>query len=145
MEDCIICNKHKKNTELMIYRDEYVCVCHYISNLEGNNNFLGYYFVEMMRHFDGIQNATEEELYAMIKVTKRLANALIIKFGGERIYTFVTGDGVKHFHEHVVIKHNGTPKEYKACRVDEWPEAPRGGYEDIVALNKEIKKIMNME
>lgn len=114
-------------------------------NIDGNTNYLGYYFVEMIRHFDGIQNATDQEMEAMIQVTKRLANALIEKFGGERIYTFITGDGVKHMHEHAVIKHIGTPKEYKACRVDEWPEAPKGDYGNIVALNKEIIRIMNKE
>ena len=143
MKGCIICEKNEKKTELMIYRDDFVSVSHYMPDINGNTNYLGYYFVEMIRHFDGIQNATDQELEAMIKVTRQIANALIQKFGGERIYTFITGDGVKHMHEHVVIKHTGTPKEYNACRVDEWPEAPRGGYNDIVELNKEIKRIIS--
>ena len=144
MEVCAICKKHDEETELMIYKDQYVWVCHYMPDQEGNTNFLGYYFVEMIRHFDGIQNATDEELEAMMKITKRLANALMQKFGGERIYTFITGDGVKHMHEHVVIKHNRTPREYRGPKVDEWPGAPRGGYEDILELNKEIKSLMGI-
>lgn len=143
MEGCIICKKHREESDLVIYRDELVYVCHYMPDLKRDTNFLGYYFVEMIRHFDGVQNATDEELKAMMRVTKQLSNALMLKFGGERVYVFITGDGVKHMHEHVVIKHIGTPKEYNACRVDEWPEAPRGGYKDIISLNKEIKRILN--
>lgn len=35
-------------------------------------------------------------------------------FGGERVYTFITGDGVKHMHEHVAVKHTSTKREL--CR-----------------------------
>lgn len=141
MERCMICKKHEEKTELLVYRDEFVCAYHYMPDVKGYSNYLGYYFVETIRHFDGIQNATKEELEAMFNITKLLANALMLKFGGERVYTFITGDGVKHMHEHVVMKHIGTPKEYNACKVDKWPQAPRGGYKDIILLNDEIKKI----
>lgn len=57
----------------MIYKDEYVRIYHYVPDLLGDQNFIGYYFVEMNRHFDGIQNAEKVELTAMILVTKKLA------------------------------------------------------------------------
>jgi len=140
MESCLICRKHLEKLPEIVFNDEYVTVSHYLSDQYSSQNYLGYYFVEMNRHFDGIQNATDSELNAMMKVTRKLAHALMDKFGGERIYTFILGDGVKHLHQHVIIKHNGTPKEYRACRVDEWPEAPRGSYADIMCLNSEIKR-----
>lgn len=111
---------------------------------DGNTNYLGYYFVEMIRHFDGIQNASNEELLAMTRITKCLASALLQVLNGERIYTFILGDGVPHMHEHVVIKHSGTPNEYKGFKVDEWQGAPRGGHEDIMKLNNDIKVLMNI-
>ena len=139
MESCLICRKHQEKPNEIIFRNEYVSVSHYISDRENNQNYLGYYFVDMIRHFDGIQNATEIELNAMMKVTQKLAQALIDRFNGERVYTFILGDGVKHLHQHVIIKHIGAPIEYRACRVDEWPESPRGSYADILLLNNEIK------
>ena len=77
MNNCKICQKHKQETDLLIYKDAYVCVYHYLPDKIGNTNFLGYYFVEMIRHFDGIQNATDDELIAMIKITKLIATALM--------------------------------------------------------------------
>jgi len=61
-----------------------------------------------------------------------------LRFEGRRacrdVYTFVIGDGVPHFHMHVVPRYPGAPREYWGVHVDEWPGAPRGGPPEIVAL-----------
>jgi diadenosine tetraphosphate (Ap4A) HIT family hydrolase len=44
------------------------------------------------------------------------------------------GDAVPHVHVHVVARYPGAPEEFRGPRVDEWPEAPRGGASEIQAL-----------
>ena len=52
----------------------------------------------------------------------------------EHVYAAVIGHGVDHFHMHVIPRYPGTPREYWWTRVDEWPDAPRGGDAEIAAL-----------
>jgi histidine triad (HIT) family protein len=64
----------------------------------------------------------------------RLAVALRTSEGAQRVSSFVFGDGrIRHLHIHVVPLYPSSPAEYRAARVLEWPDAPRGGGEDIAA------------
>jgi diadenosine tetraphosphate (Ap4A) HIT family hydrolase len=50
------------------------------------------------------------------------------------VYAFVLGDHVPHLHIHLVPRYPGAPPQYYGVQVDEWPEAPRGGPNEIKAL-----------
>lgn len=56
----------------------------------------------------------------------------------EHVYEFVLGDNVPHFHVHIVPRYPGTPREYWGTRVDEWPDAPGGGPQEIAALCERV-------
>ena len=68
---------------------------------------------------------------------QRLAKALE-KEGAEHVYAF-TFNHVPHHHVHVVARYPGTPHEFWGPRVDEWPDAPRGGEAEIAALCNRLR------
>jgi diadenosine tetraphosphate (Ap4A) HIT family hydrolase len=52
----------------------------------------------------------------------------------------VYGDSrVRHLHVHLVPRYPGTPADYKGHRVTEWPDAPRGGAEEVAALCERLR------
>jgi histidine triad (HIT) family protein len=60
--------------------------------------------------------------------------------GAEHICMFVMGHHVPHLHIWVVPRYPGTPREYWGFRVDEWPEASKGGAEEIEILCDRIRE-----
>ncbi len=50
-----------------------------------------------------------------------------------------------HIHVWVVPRYPGTPREYWGMRVDEWPEAPRGGAEEVAALCERVRAYLRGE
>lgn len=59
--------------------------------------------------------------------------------GAEHVYAAVIGDGIEHFHLHLIPRYPGTPREYWWVRLDEWPDAPRGDARDIETLTKRLR------
>ena len=70
---------------------------------------------------------TDEEAQALGLWAARLSRALVATEGADHVYAFVLGDAVPHVHAHVVARYPGAPEEFRGPRVDEWPQAPRGG------------------
>jgi histidine triad (HIT) family protein len=63
----------------------------------------------------------------------------------EHIYSFVLGDHVPHVHIWVMPRYPGTPQEHWGMRVAEWPEAPSGGAQEIVALCERLRVHLRTE
>jgi histidine triad (HIT) family protein len=80
-------------------------------------------------------------------MASRLARALKECEGAEHIYAFVLGDGMSrgHMHMHIVPRYPGAPREYWGTRVDEWPEAPRGGLPEIEALCARLRAYLQQQ
>ncbi len=136
--DCLICRKHE-NKIGVIYQNEILFVSHYIPHPDGDDNYLGYYFIETKRHFKGIYEATDEEITAIAMMQKNLSKALMTIPTMEHVYSFIIGEGVGHFHVHIIGRYKNTPKAFLGPMVDEWPEAPRGTIDDIAVLDEQIK------
>ena len=64
----------------------------------------------------------------------RLSRALEAELNAEHVYAFVLGHHVPHLHVHVIARHPGAPREYWGFKVDEWPDAPHGGVDEVAAL-----------
>ena len=92
-----------------------------------SENYLGYYMIESRRHFKGFYEATEDEAKALGLAQRALSKAIKKALDCEHVYFFVLGDGVPHLHIHVIAKYHDAPREYWGPKVDEWPDAPRGG------------------
>lgn len=57
----------------------------------------------------------------------RASRALYEVAGAEHVYAAIIGDAVPHLHLHLLPRFPGTPREYWSTRMDEWPQARRGG------------------
>ena len=120
-EDCLICRKHRGEGPLVgprIYQDALLFVAH---RAVGS---LGYVFVETQRHVSSLDELTDAEAEAVGRLTTRLARGLRAELEVEHVHSMVAGLAVAHFHQHVFVRHAGTPSSYAWC--EPWPDAPRG-------------------
>ena len=60
----------------------------------------------------------------------------------EHVYAFVLGHHVAHFHLHLFPRYRGAPREYWWPRLEEWPDAPRGGESDAALTVESIRKAL---
>jgi diadenosine tetraphosphate (Ap4A) HIT family hydrolase len=86
-----------------------------------------------------LTSLTEQEAVHIGKMARRLARILKDELEAEKIYLFVIGEGIAHFHMHLLPRYPETPREYWGSRVDEWPEAPRGGEAEIAELSRNLR------
>jgi histidine triad (HIT) family protein len=141
-KDCLICRKHKGEISIpggVIYQDDRIYLSHSPIQENETDHYLGHIFLETKRHVSGISELTEPEAQAVGLFTTRIADALRRVQGMEHIYSFVIGDGVPHVHVHVIGRYPNAPREYWGINVDEWPDAPRGGEEEIATVADRIR------
>jgi histidine triad (HIT) family protein len=101
--------------------------------------------VEPKRHAPGLADLSDVEAQALGLLVARLSRALKASESAEHVYAFVLGDLVPHLHIHVVPRYPGAPREYWGMHVDEWPEAPRGGPEEMAALCARLRASLEGE
>jgi diadenosine tetraphosphate (Ap4A) HIT family hydrolase len=136
-QNCLICRKHHGLVSVpggAIYADRLAYAGH--AQIRGGQSaaYLGYLMLEPKRHAPGLADLTDEEAQALGLLAARLSRALIASEGAEHVYAFALGDRVPHVHIHLVPRYPGAPEKYWGIRVDEWPQAPRGGPQEIEAL-----------
>lgn len=83
--------------------------------------------------------ATDEEMAAIGKMLKSLSKAMMDILDAAHVYAFIVGEGLFHFHIHVIARYKDAPKEYWGPSVDEWPDAPKGTLQDVRKLNEKIR------
>jgi diadenosine tetraphosphate (Ap4A) HIT family hydrolase len=135
--DCFICRKHRGQIVVpggTIIEDDLLSADHAQIRPGQTTAYLGYLMAEPKRHVPGLEGLTDEEAQALGLWTARLSRALVATEGADHVYAFVMGDAVPHVHVHVVARYPGAPEEFRGPRVDEWPQAPRGGAAEIDAL-----------
>jgi histidine triad (HIT) family protein len=96
-------------------------------------------FVEPRRHAPGLADLTDAEARAVGWWSVRASKALREAAAAEHVYAAVIGDGVPHLHVHLKPRYPGTPREFWWDRLDEWPEAHRGGAEEIELLVRDLR------
>lgn len=135
--DCFVCRKHRGEVSIpggAIYEDDLIYAGHAQIREGESTAYLGYLLVEPKRHAPGLADLTDAEAQALGLLAARLSRALKASEGAEHIYAFVLGDLVPHVHIHVVPRYPGAPREYWGVHVDEWPDAPYGGPQEMAAL-----------
>ena len=144
--DCFVCSKHAGQIDVpggAIYEDDLA----YIGHLFRPNEkvYLGYCMVEPKRHAPDLADLTNEEAQRLGLLVTRLTQALKACIGAEHICSFVLGDHVPHLHIHVVPRYPGAPRQYWGIHVDEWPDAPRGGTQDIDTICERLRTYMKRD
>ena len=140
--DCIVCRKHLGIEPIpggAIYEDDVIFSSHSPLIAGESSHYLGHLFVEPKRHIPGLADLTDEEAQAIAVHSTRLARALLETVGVVHVYSFIIGDGVPHLHVHLIGRYPGAPRQYWGPKVDEWPDAPRGGEDEIAELNLRLR------
>jgi diadenosine tetraphosphate (Ap4A) HIT family hydrolase len=141
---CPICEKHRGKGPLVgevLYEDDLLVASH-APRIDGRDAYLGYVFVETRRHVRGLAELTDDEASRLGIIITRLARALEDATGAEVVYSFVF-DHIPHHHVHVIPRYRETPQEYWGTRVDEWPDAPRGGQSEIREVSERIRESLS--
>jgi diadenosine tetraphosphate (Ap4A) HIT family hydrolase len=102
----------------IVWSDELVVVSH------RPGSFPGYLFVETRRHVSSLDELTESEALGVARAAWSGARALRAELEPESVHSAIAGRSVAHFHQHVFVRHRGTPAELGWMDVD-WPGAPR--------------------
>ena len=145
-DDCFICRKHRGLEAVpggAIYSDELVYAGHAQIRAGQVTAYLGYLMLEPRRHAAGLADLTDLEAAAIGRLAACLSWALKATEGADHVYAFVLGDHVPHLHVHLVPRHPGAPREYWGVRVDEWPDAPRGGAAEIEAACARLRRAVH--
>ena len=146
--DCFICRKHRGAVSVpggAVYQDDLLYAGHASIPPGEGTAYLGSLLVEPRRHVPGLADLTDAEAQRLGLLITRLSRALIASEGAEHVYLFVFGHHVSHLHVWVVPRYPGTPREYWGTRVDEWPDAPRGGPSEIADLCERIRLHLTTE
>lgn len=126
--DCPICAKHRGEGPLVgpkVWDDELMLVFHRPVD-ETGTTMLGYLFVETRRHVPYLADLTDAEAEAVGRTVRRAAVGLRAELQPDFVFSAVIGTGVAHFHQHVFVRHAGTPAEYDWHSGADWPDAVRG-------------------
>jgi ATP adenylyltransferase len=124
---CPICAKHRGEGPLVggpeIWADEHVTVYHASPGTDGTV-FLGHLFVETRRHVAYFDQLTEAETRSAADAARRTAIGLRAELDPEHVFSMIVGGAVPHFHQHVFVRHRGTPDGFAWNTSNRWPGAP---------------------
>lgn len=141
-DDCLVCRKHRGDLPVpggAIYEDDLVFASHVFIPDDRTDVYLGWLVLEPKRHAPGLPDLTDDEARHFGLTASRLSRALIAATGAEWVYAFVLGHHVPHLHLHLFPRYPGTPREYWWPRMDEWPDAPRGGEDEVAEVAQRIR------
>lgn len=144
--DCIVCQKHQGIISIPggpIFENDWIFISHALLFKDEKEHYLGHIIIETKRHVAELAQLTPDESKMLGIYRQRTAQALIDTLGMVHVYSFVIGDGVPHFHEHVIGRYPDAPREYWGSKVDEWPQAPHGSNEEITRVSNELKNYFN--
>ncbi|WP_410569463.1 HIT family protein [Amycolatopsis sp. cmx-4-61] len=112
---CPVCAKHQGAghqgagplASPVVWADDLVVVSHRAGT------FPGYLFVETRRHVANLDGLTEAEALGVARAAWVGARALRAELDPESVHSALAGRGVAraHFHQHVFVRHRGTPAE----------------------------------
>lgn len=134
--DCRICAKHRGEGPLagpQVWADEHLLVTHRPVGGDGTT-VLGYLYVDSRRHVPYLDDLGDAETVAIARTVKRAARGLRTELGADFVFSAIIGMGIPHFHQHLFVRHAGTPARYDWMAGDQWPDAPRGSTADVVDL-----------
>ena len=118
---CPICAKHRGDGPLVgpiVWSDDLVVVSHRPGGM------LGYLFVETRRHVATLDSLTVAEAEAVARAARSVAVGLRAELDPLFVFSAIVGRAVAHFHQHVFVRHRGTPDALAWDK--EWSEAPTG-------------------
>jgi ATP adenylyltransferase len=140
---CQICQKHRGAGPLrgtLVVALDGFWVYHAPAD-EAGRAALGYLFIESDRHAPYLADLTDDEAAALGRIRSRLAATLRDALEAELVLAAVVGRGVAHFHEHVFVRHKGTPPDVPWHASDD--AAPRADEAAVGELVDKLRYALN--
>lgn len=122
---------------LMVNQDDMLVVKHVETT---GRSFLGHLVIETRRHAAYLYGLTDAEAVAVGRAARAAAVALRAELDPLFVHSAVAGVGHEHFHQHVFVRHRGTPESLAWHDADEWDDAPRGDRADLEALCARLRR-----
>jgi histidine triad (HIT) family protein len=146
-EPCFICQKHLSLERYggAIFESDHFVVSHGGKLEDAAPVYLGWVVIETRRHVQELGDLNDPEGRELGSLMVGLARVLARTEGAEHVYSFLMGDGVPHFHLHLFPRYPGTPREFWGTRVDEAPNAPRGGLEQVQEVVARLRRWLSMD
>lgn len=144
MGDCLFCNIQRGQIPAVggpLYEDDLVYAHHFYA--ENKSNYLGHLIVETKRHAPEFADLTHTEAQAVGLLITRLSSALKACTGAEKVYAEFYGEVTPHLHVHLMARYPNTPQKYLRWNVSDWPDAPRGGVDEIVSLCQRLRATLS--
>ena len=144
---CLICAKHRGEGPLVgprVWEDEHMLVSHRPVGEDGTT-VLGYLYVETRRHVPYLADLSDAEAEVIGRTVRRAARGLRTELGADFVFSAIAGMGIAHFHQHLFVRHAGTPAEYGWMAGDQWPDAPRGPTPMVVELCSRLRPYLGSE
>ncbi|MEQ3551655.1 HIT family protein [Pseudonocardia nematodicida] len=126
--DCAICEKHRGRGPLagpLVWTTGTVLVTHQPAGPDGLG-VLGYLLVEPRRHVATWDLMTEQEVGSVAEAAWLSARALRRLLDADGVFTAIVGRRIAHVHQHVFVRHAGTPDDIAWDDSPMWTGAPRG-------------------
>lgn len=142
-EECFICRKHRNEAgpgrSLIFHEDEQIIASLMAGGAETRGAYLGYAILETKRHVAGLGHLSPVEAKSLGAAMNVVSAALMRTLGAEHVYSFVQGDGVPHFHLHLVPRYPGTPEAHRhPTNILQWAGAPRGDLGELERLRVQL-------
>ncbi|HEX6445819.1 MAG TPA: hypothetical protein VF053_12080 [Streptosporangiales bacterium] len=140
-DECVICAKLRGEGPLagpFVWQDDLVSVSH--ARPGGQPVVLGHLIVETRRHAPYLDGLTDAEAAAVGMAARTAARALRRELDVAFVHAAVISAGMEHFHQHVYVRHRGTPEEYRWHSADEWPGAPHGDATAVAELSGRLRR-----
>lgn len=138
---CQICAGHRGEGVLVapvVWCDDLVWVKHVVNRPAPVT--LGHLVVETSRHAAHVDSLTDREAAAVGLARRRAAVGLRAELDAEAVHAFVSNRAMEHFHEHVLVRHRGTPADVPWHQVSDAPSARRGDLDDVQELCRRLAR-----
>jgi diadenosine tetraphosphate (Ap4A) HIT family hydrolase len=139
---CLICQKHRGVGELaapVLWADEHAVVSHRPPARESGQAVAGHLFVESREHVERWQHLDAVQTAAIGRVSWTAARVLADQFRTDQVFSAIVGMSVPHFHQHVFVRHPGTPPTVPWHDPEAWDECPRLSVEELNHLSVSLR------
>jgi histidine triad (HIT) family protein len=124
----------------LVFEDGSFHVSHQLE--ENGPSYLGIVIMQTKRHAPGMAELTTLEAQELGALVQQTSRALKSCTDAAWTYVFSFTEGFRHVHVVVAARYPNMPKQYVRLSITDWPDAPKGGRPEVVALSRRLRESM---